>query len=100
MNEPNSPREAVEQHRAQLAGEMNKLESGMHDMPLINPISGPTARFKIGDVVILRSGGPRMTVWEVRTDGLVATNWFAGDELRRDNFGAAELELAPPKETV
>lgn len=82
MTEPNSPREAVEQHRAQLAQVRSE-------------------QFKVGDIVVLRSGGPRMTVWRVLSvpSRAVETEWFAGDELKRDAFSQAELEHAPPKET-
>lgn len=69
MAEPNSPREAVEQHRT------------------------GGSRFKEGDVVVLKSGGPKMTVIGFGDTGLLNVNWFAGTELKRDCF--ADIELDP-----
>ena len=51
-------------------------------------------KFKCGDVVRLISGGPLMTVnaFGGHPDGLVVgCDWFAGDQLRRDAFDAANL---------
>lgn len=52
--------------------------------------------FEIGDVVVLKSGGPEMTVNAARdqSDGTVAVNWFVGSELYEDVFDIAQLELA------
>lgn len=50
--------------------------------------------FPIGAVVRLASGGPAMTVDELRCDDVLSVVWFAGDELRRDAFMPAELVLA------
>ena len=38
-------------------------------------MAGP---FKVGDVVQLKSGGPKMTVTEELTDGKLRCAWFAG----------------------
>jgi len=38
------------------------------------------AQFKVGDVVELKSGGPKMTVREVDEDGMVNASWFAGSK--------------------
>jgi uncharacterized protein YodC (DUF2158 family) len=47
----------------------------------------------IGDVVRLASGGPWMTVREIRWDGRVQTNWFTeAGELRTDIFETGSLE--------
>ena len=53
-------------------------------------LSGP--RYEIGDVVKLRSGGPWLTIYLVRSDGTYDVSWFAGEELRRDAFSEPELE--------
>lgn len=47
---------------------------------------------QIGSIVRLRSGGPRMTVDAVRTDGVVEVLWFADSSLCRDAFLALTLE--------
>ena len=46
------------------------------------------AIYPVGTIVFLKSGGPPMTVDDVRdhTDGIIAVQWFAGDILRRDAF--------------
>lgn len=122
MNEPNSPREAFEQlaqERAQndLRGAQSLLAVAMTEIKGIPGIKGipatpqtvrmgePSAiKFRVGDVVVLRSGGPRMTVYFMpiaygRASQIVKTEWFNGGELKRDEFSEAELEPAPPKET-
>jgi uncharacterized protein YodC (DUF2158 family) len=105
MTEPNSPREVVERHRAETSERLMKAAMAEIDnipgVPQSAPMGeSPTPRFKIGDVVVLRSGGPRMTVWGASEGcGIINTNWFAGDLLQRDAFAEAELEFAPPKET-
>ena len=43
-------------------------------------------KFKVGDVVLLRSGGPAMTVWEIRPpqQGYIivyGVTWFQGRRL-------------------
>lgn len=46
--------------------------------------------FKIGDVVVLRSGGPRMTVEKI--DGTTAhCKWFEKDKQKQGAFDAAML---------
>ena len=49
------------------------------------------SRFKIGDVVLLNSGGPPMTVTGITSDGLVDVAWFDGDRVRRDIFAPFAL---------
>jgi uncharacterized protein YodC (DUF2158 family) len=95
MTEPNSPREAVEQHRAQAI--VDVLVENANNFPGAPRLEVPP-RFKVGDVVVLRSGGPRMTVWSVSNHD-IGTVWFVGDLVQRDGFDEAELEFAPPKET-
>jgi uncharacterized protein YodC (DUF2158 family) len=45
--------------------------------------------FKVGDVVQLNSGGPKMTVANVQTDGNVRCAWFSPD-------GKLENAVFPP----
>ena len=52
---------------------------------------------EIGDVVHLKSGGPKMTV-EIITEAMagmvIRCVWFDGQELKRGIFPAATLEVA------
>jgi uncharacterized protein YodC (DUF2158 family) len=43
------------------------------------------AKFKVGDTVQLKSGGPAMTVAEV-AGGHYWTSWFAGAKLEKGRF--------------
>lgn len=52
--------------------------------------------YAVGDLVVLKSGGPVMTVFEISPNGLhVNCNWFVGGKLNRGNFPMAILEPAP-----
>jgi uncharacterized protein YodC (DUF2158 family) len=52
--------------------------------------------FKPGDVVVLKSGGPKMTVEQVGNDGLqrptVWCDWFEGNKKYSDTFPPTSLE--------
>jgi uncharacterized protein YodC (DUF2158 family) len=50
--------------------------------------------YKVGDVVLLKSGGPKMTVIAVHDDAMVYTSWFAGAKNERAHFDVSALELA------
>ena len=51
--------------------------------------------FKVGDIVQLKSGGPKMTVaTEVSGKNLWAS-WFAGAKHERGNFHIDAIELVP-----
>jgi uncharacterized protein YodC (DUF2158 family) len=43
-------------------------------------------RFEIGEIVQLRSGGPRMTVHSLDSDGEIVCQWFEGNEVHEENF--------------
>lgn len=53
--------------------------------------------FKVGDVVVLKSGGPKMTVTQFgsATDGeaRVWTAWFDGENNKNASFPAASVEI-------
>jgi uncharacterized protein YodC (DUF2158 family) len=54
---------------------------------------------EIGDVVRLKSGGPRMTVEIITTEtAVVRCVWFDNEELKRGIFPAATLEDADDDE--
>lgn len=55
---------------------------------------GYGARFNVGDVVRLKSGGPKMTVDDVFQEGNMRCQWFAGSKLEYGVFPAASLEPA------
>ena len=42
--------------------------------------------FEIGDVVQLRSGGPKMTVHGLVSDGDVVCQWFEGNAVHEESF--------------
>ena len=53
-------------------------------------------QFEIGDTVILKSGGPIMTVVEVGagSTGSIACRWYEGKKFLTDHFPLAALRLA------
>lgn len=52
--------------------------------------------FKIGDIVKLKSGGPRMTVSDEDIgNGMVRCQWFAGSRLSWGHFDPHSIEPAP-----
>jgi uncharacterized protein YodC (DUF2158 family) len=42
--------------------------------------------FEIGSVVQLRSGGPKMTVHGLVSDGDVVCQWFESNQVHEENF--------------
>ena len=50
------------------------------------------SQFKAGDVVKLRSGGPKMTVNGQSSDGSIICIWFEGHNPKRDVFAAESLK--------
>lgn len=52
-----------------------------------------TKKFKVGDVVQLRSGGPKMTVTEIHDTG-VRTAWFAGSKKEQGYFPFDSIVIA------
>ena len=48
-------------------------------------------KFEVGDVVQLKSGGPKMTVYNIVKDA-VWCRWFEGKKKRSGVFVAAELQ--------
>lgn len=49
-------------------------------------------RYKTGDIVILRSGGPDMTVKGYSMDGELHCQWFAGNKLNAGYFDPDSVE--------
>jgi uncharacterized protein YodC (DUF2158 family) len=57
--------------------------------------------FKVGDIVLLNSGGEAMTVGEVRPDGSVGCLWFSGDAVLSTGLFPPEcLSLAPTDQDI
>lgn len=52
-------------------------------------------QFQVGDLVVLKSGGPVMTVHYVDPDGSCSCTWFAGKKNENAHFQGATLEPAP-----
>jgi uncharacterized protein YodC (DUF2158 family) len=55
--------------------------------------------FKKGDVVQLKSGGPKMTVDDVVKDGDVWAVWFAGAKRERAHFSKESIKPVEETET-
>ena len=53
-------------------------------------------QFKEGDVVMLKSGGPRMTVDGYDDLGMVICTWFEGKKRNQTSFTEGTLAKAPP----
>ncbi|MCB2191787.1 MAG: DUF2158 domain-containing protein [Deltaproteobacteria bacterium] len=53
------------------------------------------ATFKAGDIVRLKSGGPKMTVRSIDTNhGLIYCQWFDNKKMFQESFVPESLELA------
>jgi len=50
--------------------------------------------FKNGDVVQLKSGSPTMTIDTALTSGTVRCKWFAGNDVKVEDFHEESLILA------
>jgi len=56
--------------------------------------------FSPGDVVVLKSGGPKMTVMYVRKDGELNCHWFDGTDHKAGEFVPAALRQAGNDEVL
>jgi uncharacterized protein YodC (DUF2158 family) len=57
--------------------------------------------FSVGDVVVLKSGGPRMTISYVQPDGKnVSAYWFDGNERKSAQFATLTLKRAEDDEVL
>ena len=54
--------------------------------------------FEIGDVVQLKSGGPKLTVAKIESDGRVYCYWFAGAKREHGTFGPETLKRPEQEE--
>jgi uncharacterized protein YodC (DUF2158 family) len=52
-------------------------------VPSTQTLEKQMAAFKIGDIVQLKSGGPKMTISEIFDNGTVRTSWFAGSKMEK-----------------
>jgi uncharacterized protein YodC (DUF2158 family) len=58
------------------------------------------SKFKVGDIVMLKSGGPKMTIYDLNENGggvitIFRTTWFAGNKNEKGNFPPEALMFAP-----
>ncbi|EKS7193735.1 YodC family protein [Enterobacter ludwigii] len=63
-----------------------------------------TPKYKLGDSVYLKSGGPEMSINEIQTQGINDTfrgtyrcQWFAGKKLEHGVFAEDSLTATNPK---
>ena len=57
--------------------------------------------FQLGDLVQLKSGGPAMTITEIRDDvgdDVVWCKWFANNKTESDSFPPLALKKADPSD--
>ena len=59
----------------------------------VRPMGNP--KFKVGDVVQLKSGGPEMTIEGIGDEGWADCVWFSGLEAKRESFPLDALEAVP-----
>ncbi|RWH32208.1 DUF2158 domain-containing protein [Mesorhizobium sp.] len=50
--------------------------------------------YKVGDVVVLKSGGPKMTITESGGGDRVGAMWFAGAKREHGTFPVDAIEAA------
>jgi len=55
-------------------------------------------QFESGDIVQLKSGGPKMTVTRCGKDGEVYCTWFGGSKKESAAFPPQTLKLPDPEE--
>ena len=58
------------------------------------------SEFKEGDIVKLKSGGPKMTVVASGVRGHIPCQWFAGSKLDNANFRPDTLVHVPDEKPV
>lgn len=51
------------------------------------------SKYKTGDIVRLKSGGPGMTVESVHQDGRIFCHWFSGNKLEAGSFEPDAIDL-------
>jgi uncharacterized protein YodC (DUF2158 family) len=82
------------------------IASGSDVVKIKAGMSTPSKQtFKTGDIVVLKSGGPEMTIQNPKLIGLrdkewkggYECQWFAGKKLETGVFPQDSLEIAVPK---
>ena len=58
------------------------------------------SKFKVGDVVWLTGGSPKMTFREVKSDNECRCDWFEGTKLVTGRFKLDQLTTENPDELV
>ncbi len=67
---------------------------------MATPKSSGPKRFDVGDLVVLKSGGPVMTIRDIAKTGIgtifgYSCQWFAGKKLESGSFPFESVEAAP-----
>lgn len=66
-----------------------------------DPAMSDDTKFEVGDVVMLKSGGPSMTITNIRQNDQTTVVpyhcvWFVGGEVKEGNFPGAALDKSGP----
>jgi uncharacterized protein YodC (DUF2158 family) len=61
-----------------------------------SPTPSNLNNFAIGDQVVLKSGGPDMTIKQI-TDSDIVCQWFAGKKLEQGRFAPESITKSTPK---
>jgi uncharacterized protein YodC (DUF2158 family) len=78
-------------HFDDLLNDCNSLTSDAHHKGIFMP----ETKFKVGDIVQLNSGGPKMTVVTISsTSGKFFCSWFGGAKHERADFPGDALKIA------
>lgn len=54
--------------------------------------------FKVGEIVVLSSGGPKMTIKKLHADDRIDCSWFARTKLEIGYFVAEQLQYPKVEE--
>jgi uncharacterized protein YodC (DUF2158 family) len=61
-----------------------------------DPFMAKIKAFAPGDIVVLKSGGPPMTIDETKSSGAIRCQWFSGKKLEWGAFPPSSLKHHEP----